>query len=171
MTIDAPVFPDFEPIHVAGRRGRLQRRRTRIEALAVGACVVAGLGGFMAVVGPSDTPASVTGAFVEASFAEDTSAAWALLCRVGREAHGGYAEFSERIAGANQYLMNPSDVDVDIEGTEGVNQANARGVAVAYTVTSDEKNRENWDVWGEALVVREDGRFRVCVPTEPDASR
>jgi hypothetical protein len=162
MTLYTPIPRDFTPVHEPIQRARRGRTRTRIEALAVGVCVATGFGASMVALPSFETPASVTRTFIDATFTKDWPAAWALLCDIGRDAHGDFGAFSERLTYAHEYLMNPSDVDVEIGEIDGVDQAKSRGVAVEYTVTSDARNREDWDVRGEALVVQEDGRFRVC---------
>ena len=152
-----------EPFHVAALPARRERRRLRTEALITGACIPSALAAATVALPTPETPGTVVRTFVEARYGADWSAAWTLICRIGREAHGGYAAFVERMEYMNEYFFSPSDVDVDIRRSYGVNQPEARGVSVAYRVTSDEDGREYWAEGAEAPVIREDGEFRICI--------
>ncbi|UOY01837.1 hypothetical protein [Blastococcus sp. PRF04-17] len=112
---------------------------------------------------PLETPASVAQTFLEARYAEDWPAAWAVSCRLAREAHGSYAAFTERLTELNEYSMTPSDVEVEISDAYGIDQPGAQGVSIRYTAKPSGGNHEPWSDWGETLVVLEDGEFRVCI--------
>jgi hypothetical protein len=122
----------------------------------------------MTALPPLQTPARVAQTFVEARYAENWPAAWDLACRAGRDLHGSYTAFAEDLAYLNDYSMTPTDVDVEIEGLERVDEPGAHGVSVAFRATSGERP-DGWAERGEIFVIQEDGGLRVCIaglPTE-----
>jgi hypothetical protein len=166
MTLPSPFVVDPGLVAV-GRQSqpRMPRRPPRpvlTGAITTVACVAGAFGLAMQTLPPLQTPGRVAQTFVEARYAEDSPAAWDLICRAGRDAHGGYTAFTERLAYMNEYYMTPSYVNVEIEGLKSVSEPGAHGFSVAYRVTSDERPA-GWAERGEALVIQEDGELRVCI--------
>jgi hypothetical protein len=92
MTLPSPFVVD--PGLVAGGRQsqpRMPHRPPRpvlTGVLTTVACV-AGAFGLATQTLTLQTPGKVAQTFVEARYAEDSPAAWDLICRAGRDAHGG----------------------------------------------------------------------------------
>jgi hypothetical protein len=168
MTLPPPHLvapPRMGPSHQ--HAAPVRRNPARVEAVITGACVAAGLSVALATLHPVQTPGRVVEAFVEAGIHEDWSTAWALVCRPTREAVG-FTNFTEHVAYVNEYSMAPSDVDVEVEDIRTIHGQNGPMWSVAVRLTSDERNREDWEDRGEVPVVLEDGTPRVCpVPVSP----
>jgi hypothetical protein len=144
----------------------IRRRRERYRPVWNGAiitslCVAAGYVVGTTTLPAVPTPTNVARAYVEAKIAGDWSGAWAHLCRPVRSAID-YRTFAERADYANEYFHTPTDVDIEIGDVRGIQGPNGPSASVAVTMTSDERNREDWVYRGEVLIVEEDGGFRVC---------
>jgi hypothetical protein len=128
-------------------------------------CVAGGFALAMTTLPVPRTPDRVAQDFVEARFDGDWRAAWEMLCRPVRESVA-YATFVERFEYVNDYYVMPSDVDVTAGDVRVAPGPNGPALTVDVRVTSDERNRENWAIDAELLVVEEDGGLRVCSDPE-----
>jgi hypothetical protein len=142
---------------------RPRRRAVPKHALIAGAAVAAGFGLAMAALPPFGTPQNVAKAYVQARFDDDPSAAWAVMCQPFQEAIS-YTSFEETVIGVNEYYFMPSDVDIAIDDVRGIDEPSGPAVRVGVTVTSDERNREDWALPIDLVLVEEGGAFRVCYP-------
>jgi hypothetical protein len=143
------------------RRERERYRSVWNGGIVTSVCVAGGVVLATTTLPAVPTPANVARAYVEARFGGDWPGAWATLCRAVRSAID-YPAFAERADYANEYFHMPSDVNIEIGDVRGVRELNGHSASVAVTVTSDERNREDWVFRGEVLIVNEGGEFRVC---------
>jgi hypothetical protein len=148
------------PLAVDGRRKR--SAAVWLGALLTSAFVGAGAAVAVSTLPAVPTPTNVVRAYVEAWFASDGPRAWGLLCSPSRSAMGDYTVFAENLASADEYNLFPSDVDVAVGDVHGARGTSLPSAAVAVTLTSDERSREDWEISGDLLIVEENGEFRVC---------
>jgi hypothetical protein len=108
---------------------------------------------------PVPTPGNVAKAYVEARFARDWSAAWALVCGPAQTAHGGYTAYAD--SAQDEMHFAPRDVDVSTGHVHRLNGLRS-GVAVPITVESEDLYYKDWVLDGNMIVVQEDDGLRVC---------
>jgi hypothetical protein len=154
MTFGSPLAVDVS------RRER--SRRVWQGAIITSAFIAAGVALATTILPAAPTPANVARAYVEALLTDDWAGAWALLCRPTRSDLLDYPTFVERTAYLDGDLDMPSDVEVSVGDVHGVRGTSRPFAAVAFRATSDERNREDWEISGELFLVEEGGAFRVC---------
>lgn len=134
-------------------------------ALITGACVLAGFSCVTTLLPDVATPGRVAAAYMTARYERDWPAAWALLCEDLRS-RMTFQQFAREASYVNDYYFMPREVDVEAGRPELTPYHGHTYVTVTVRVTSDQGNRDEWVDDGELPLVRETGRFRVCLPED-----
>jgi hypothetical protein len=140
---------------------RAHRGPVRKGAIITGSAVAAGFGLAMTTLPATPTPAAVAQAYIEARLDGNWATAWALLCRPSRGVTD-FAGYAEQSAYLREHTAMPSDVDITVDDPRVERGPAGPYLAVAVTVSSAERHREDWQIGGDVPLVEEDGQLRVC---------
>jgi hypothetical protein len=132
------------------------------ELLVTAACVAGAFTAAMVALPPLATPPSVAQEYVRAEYEGDWDVAWHLMCHDARDLFRDLRDFSERLTAIRDYLMDPSDVDVEITDVHSTSHEKDPAVRVGYSITSNQPGHQDWTERWAINVVREKGQFRIC---------
>jgi len=107
-------------------------------------------------------PALVGEAYIEARYTGRWSAAWELLYAPGRSFVGSFPGFVDNATYWDTHLHLPSDFDGAVGDVRAISGWDDPAATMTVTVTSDERDRADWKLTGELVVLFRDGRWRVC---------
>ena len=139
--------------------------RTRLSSVVLcliltAAFVAAGTATATARLTRLQTPADMAKAYLEARYAGDWKAAWAMECWITHAATGTRSRFAEQAADQDQDLALPRHVAIqvadDIHPAQGLDSF----ISVTATVTSSE--RRDWSITGKVPLLVKDDEIRVC---------